>query len=82
MTGVRGLFIIRRVVFFLLGLCVILFGTTPTVILGEFDWLMVNFDLTDTESKDDPYAIVIKYLQPALVIIVNQLLLLLIDLSS
>jgi hypothetical protein len=79
MTGVRGLFIIRRVVFFLLGLCVILFGTTPTVILGEFNWLIENFDL---KNYDETYTLVIKYLQPALVIAVNQLLLLLIDLSS
>lgn len=79
MTGERGLWIIRRFLLFLAGLLVILFGTTPAVILSEVDFFMQTFGL---ESKTFAIGLVIKYLQPILVIGLNLFLLLLIDWSS
>lgn len=68
MTGTKGLFIIRRTLFFCLGVAILLFGTTPTVIISEVDVLMQTFDL---KSKSEAYSLIITYLQPMFVIMLN-----------
>jgi len=78
MKGERGLFIFRRTFLFLIGLFVIVFGTTPTVIVSNINFLHV-FDLTDWKIGADFLS---HYLSPFVVIAINQLLLMLIDWSS
>lgn len=66
MKGERGLFIFRRSFLFLIGLCVIVFGTTPTVIVQNIDFLHI-FNLQDQPASD----LLSHYLQPLVVIMIN-----------
>lgn len=75
MKGDRGLFIIRRMFLFMIGLVVIVFGTTPAVIASNIDFLHL-MELTEFSN------LVSHYLSPLAVILVNQLLLVMIDWSS
>ena len=52
MKGRKGLFIIRRSFFFVLGLIIVLFGTTPVVILGEIEKLFASLGFTRSETYD------------------------------
>jgi hypothetical protein len=76
MKGDRGLFIFRRTMLFLVGLVVIIFGTTPAVIAANIDYFHV-LEMNELNSS-----IVSHYLSPLFVILINQLLLVMIDWSS
>lgn len=65
MKGNRGLFTIRRVALFLVGLVIIIFGTTPAVIASNIDFLHV-LSINELNST-----LVSHYLSPLFVIMIN-----------
>lgn len=65
MKGDRGLFIIRRMLLFSVGLVIIVFGTTPAVIASNIDFLNVL-------SMDAAHSSFVgHYLSPLFVILIN-----------
>jgi len=79
-TGTRGLFVIRRFGLFLLGLFLLFFVTTPTVLFVNLKSLDQTHFLDFEWSKDLPMGNLIKdYITPMGVLAVNVLLLVLID---
>jgi len=65
MKGNRGLFTMRRVLLFIVGLVIIIFGTTPAVIASNIDFLHV-MSINELNSS-----IVSQYLSPLFVIMIN-----------
>lgn len=82
MCGNKGLFIMKRTFFMLLGVVIILFGTTPLVILTRLEYFMEVLQLQKLATARESYIFVVTYFQPMLVLGTNLLLLLLIDISS
>jgi hypothetical protein len=71
MKGKQGLFIFRRLTLFMLGLVVIVFGTSPKIIVENLN----NVTFQDSSFMSH-------YIQPLIVILINQLLLMMIDWAS
>ena len=79
----RGIFIFRRIALHILGIIVVLFFTTPTAMLSTLQAVDVfgvfTFQWTESLPMGDFFK---SHLPPLLIICINQILLLLIDISS
>lgn len=84
MSGARGLFLLRRIFLFLLGLCLILFVSSPTVLFTNLKAVDQTdfFELTWTQYLPlGTGEFVRTHLPPMMIICINQVLLILIDIS-
>lgn len=81
MKGRRGLFIFRRFFFFVLGLVVLFFVSSPNVLFSYLKkadkYHLFDFNWIEHESTEGSF--IIEHIPPLVVILINQIIILLID---
>lgn len=85
MGGTRGVYIFRKYIFYIIGLLLVLFLSTPAAIYSSLKMMEAfNFlDVNSSVSSDSVWGALIKTLLPPLIIIIlNNVLLYMIDYSA